>query len=213
MKNIIIKLVLLIIIFTGISIKATSQIPNNCPDGFTMIEAQIPVTENGNTCMYQVFLCTKCQAGTYPGSILTEIMVHAMRPIDENCQCNPDVVMNAIVDKINDVNWLAQFISNCGNGWPPCSGNPANYIRIEYYYPKCWKWEYFFYNEEPPYEYDIFKVAGCDCFCRWTKTFCWDGSRLIEIIELATPPERTGTCECLQPEYNGECWSEDSVCQ
>lgn len=211
MKKYIIKFVVIIIIFTGICIKATAQVPNNCPDGYTMIEAQIPVTENGNTCIYQVFLCTNCQAGTYPGSILTEIMVHAMRPMDENCQCNPDVVMNAIVEKINDVNWLALFINNCGGGWPPCSGDSTRYTRIEYYYPKCWKWEYIEINDDP-IEYMQIKTAGCDCFCRWSKTFCWNGSELIQIGQ-ATSPEQTGICECLQPEYYGECWSEESVCQ
>lgn len=202
MKKIIIKFVVLVIIFMGISIKATAQVPNNCPDGYTMIEAQIPVTENGNTCIYQVFLCTKCQAGTYPGSILTEIMVHAMRPMDENCQCNPDVVMNAIVEKINDVNWLALFINNCGGGWPPCSGDSTRYTRIEYYYPKCWKWEYIEINDDP-IEYMQIKTAGCDCFCRWSKTFCWNGSELIQI-----GPSYDIYSECEECSDTITCWSE-----
>lgn len=202
MKKIIIKFVVLVIIFMGISIKATAQVPNNCPDGYTMIEDQIPVTENGNTCIYQVFLCTKCQAGTYPGSILTEIMVHAMRPMDENCQCNPDVVMNAIVEKINDVNWLALFINNCGGGWPPCSGDSTRYTRIEYYYPKCWKWQYIEINDDP-IEYVVVKAAGCECFCSWSKKFCWSGSNLIKVGETELLPDNC--TECID---TITCWPE-----
>lgn len=195
----------ILIIFIGMCYLTKAQVPDNCPTGYTMLTDNIPVTENGITCFYQIFLCVKCQVGTYPGTILTEIMVHALRPIDENCQLDPDVVMNAIVEKINDINWLARFINNCGNGWPPCANGGENFTQIDYYYPKCWKWEYIITNEQPPYEYDIIKAAGCSCFCHWSKKYCWDlnHSNLIQIGSTINYPSECETCS-----DSLTCWSE-----
>lgn len=190
-----------VFIFLGMYSLTVAQIPNNCPPGFMMQTYIIPVTENGITCDYQIFLCIKCQVGTYPGSIITEIVTHAMRPMDENCQCSPIAVTDAIMNIIQDPNWLYVFINNCGNGWPPCDNTPP--VEVKYSYPKCWKWDYCVINDDP-IEYVVVKAAGCDCFCSWSKFFCWSNGQLRELIELRTPLV-TYCTECYD---TITCWPE-----
>ncbi len=191
----------MLFIFIGMYSLTIAQIPNNCPPGFMMQTYNIPVTENGITCEYQIFLCIKCQVGTYPGSIITDIMIHAMRPLDENCQCSQLVVTDAIMNLTQNPFWLANFINNCGNGWPPCGINPP--VEVKYSYPKCWKWDYFVINDDP-LEYVQVKAAGCECYCTWSKFFCWTSGQLIEIEELRTQLE-SNCIECYDPIT---CWAE-----
>lgn len=178
-----------------------AQIPNNCPPGFMMQTYNIPVTENGITCEYQIFLCIKCQVGTYPGSIITEIVTHAMRPMDENCQCSPNAVTDAIMNMIQDPDWLYIFINNCGNGWPPCGINPP--VEVKYSYPKCWKWDYFVLDDENPEDNVKVKAAGCECFCHWSKKFCWNGEELWK-----EGPTIFGPDDCTECFDTITCWAE-----
>lgn len=203
--------ILLIIAYENIK----SQEPYVCPPGYTQLTANIPVIQNGDTCIYEVILCVKCRLGTSPSSIVEEIMVHAIRPLDTLCQCNPDSIMNTVIKNINDEDWIfANIIPYCSGGWPPCNSIPPNFpIQIDYYYPICWKWDYFEINENPPDTVQV-KVAGCDCYCKWSKFFCWNGNELINIPELDILPDidPESTCNCLELEYEGECWQETSPC-
>jgi hypothetical protein len=185
-----------------------------CPSGFSRIDIVLPVIYNGDTCEYHVIICYKCILGTAPPSMV-EIMVHAMWPVDSTCLSDPNAVMNAIQQKINDPDWVyINIIPYCNNGWPPCEGNPPEPpIEVFYSYPICWQWDYFIFNEEPPYEWVKVKVAGCDCFCKWSKLFCWDGQKLVS-IPGGQQPEQDVPCPCLDPEYppEGPCWDEPSPC-
>ena len=211
-----IYMLLLIEIFLLISGEISkSQPPNFCPQGYTQIIVNIPIIDNGDTCMYEVILCVKCVLGTSPESIVEEIMVHAMRPLDTLCISDSAAVMNSIVQTINDPDWVyINIIPYCSNGWPPCNSNPpVPPIEVVYSYPICWQWDVFVINEDP-YEEVRVKVASCDCFCKWTKFFCWEGQQLVELTGLAIPPDidPESSCDCLQPEYSGECFVEPSPC-
>lgn len=193
-----------------------SQPPNFCPPDYTQMIVNIPVVCESDTCVYEVILCVKCNLGTSPESIVEKINVHAMRPLDSLCQCDPTVVMNTIIQTINDPDWIyVNIIPYCTNGWPPCEGMPpVPPIEIIYSFPICWQWDYFQINEDPP-EWVKVKIAGCDCFCIWSNLFCWDSQqgKLIKIAD-GQAPQQEGDCPCLDPEYPpaGPCWSEPSPC-
>lgn len=199
-------IVILFILFLGTNI-AKSDYLNDCPTGYTQMIVNIPIDDGVDTCWYEVILCVKCVYGTYGGGIVEEIMVHAMRPLDTLCQQDPDEVMNDIVSTINNSSWVYQnIVPDCGYGWPPCNGiPPVPPFQINYSYPFCWQWDVFVISEDP-YEEVRVKVAGCDCYCTWSKFFCWDGN---ELIEVGSTTPQSNCLECPDPET---CLEEASPC-
>ncbi|MFH1051431.1 MAG: hypothetical protein V1779_10950 [bacterium] len=187
-----------------------------CDTGWVeLYRPNIPIVVDGDTCLYNLWLCVKCNAGTYP--IPFEVKLNCHGPVDNDCLLDVPKVVEEIKKLITDANWVdANLGDDCFAGTGPCNPYyPLTFKELIGHIPVCWK-KYNFIDDDNK---SHILYMGCDNMtCITEYRYCWNGSD-FEMI-LMEDPYIQGSGNCIYPEppdplpglytgcfyIPGECW-------